>query len=88
MERDLALIAPNAVPAALILKTIYQSAGNILESAVVFDVYVGGQIPIGKKSIAIKLSFRDLNKTLKDDEVNKEINKILVALSEQRIVLR
>ena len=59
-----------------------------MESAVVFDVYVGGQIPAGKKSIAVKVSFRDLNKTLKDDEVNKEINKILVALSGKGIVLR
>ena len=83
MERDLALIAPIKIPAAEILATIYETTSDILEKATVFDVYVGGQIPSGKKSIAIKLLFRDLTKTLKDDEVNKEINKILVKLSEK-----
>ena len=88
VERDLALIAPIQVSAASIIQCIYATGGDILESAVVFDVYVGGQIPAGKKSIAVKLSFRDLNKTLKDDDVNKEINKILVALSGKGIILR
>ena len=82
------MIAPETLPAAEILSSAKSACSDILENAEVFDVYVGGQIPKGKKSIAIKLTFRNLNKTLKDEEVNEEINKVLGKLSENEVVLR
>lgn len=88
VQRDLALLAPEKLPAAEILETIYKEAGSILEDCEVFDVYVGGQIPVGKKSIAVKLYFRDVTKTLTDNDVNKEITKILEGLSEKDTILR
>ena len=88
VQRDLALIAPETLPAAEILSSAKSACSDILENAEVFDVYAGGQIPKGKKSIAIKLTFRNLNKTLKDEEVNEEINKVLEKLSENEVVLR
>ena len=53
-----------------------------------FDVYKGGQIAKDKKSVAVSLTFRDLSKTLKDDEVNADIAKILNGLSEINVALR
>ena len=88
VERDLALLAPEKVPAADILSTIKNACSSILENAKVFDVYVGGQIPKGKKSVAVTVSFRDLNKTLTDNEINTEIKNILDKLSERDIILR
>lgn len=88
VQRDLALIAPAEMPAAEILSIVNGACSDILENSEVFDVYVGGQIPKGKKSIAISVSFRDLNKTLTDNDVNNEINNILEKLSERKVNLR
>ncbi len=88
MERDIALLAPESVPAAEIISVIRKSCSEILEKAEVFDVYSGGQIPAGKKSVAVNLTFRDLNRTLKDEEVNEEIKTVLENLSGRSIILR
>ena len=88
MQRDIALLAPESVPAAEILSIIRKSCSDILEDAEVFDVYSGGQIPAGKKSVAVNMTFRDLNRTLKDEEVNEEIKTVLENLSGRNIILR
>lgn len=88
MQRDIALLAPESVPAAEILSVIRKSCSDILEDAEVFDVYSGGQIPAGKKSVAVNMTFRDLNRTLKDEEVNEEIKTVLENLSGRNIILR
>ena len=84
----MALIAPEKLPAADILEIIKSNCSAILENVEVFDIYVGGQIPTGKKSIAVSLTFRDLARTLKDEEVNEEIKRVLEKLSEIEVVLR
>ncbi len=88
MERDLALLTPNDICVGDILDIVKKSSSAILENAEVFDVYSGGQIEAGFKSVAIKLTFRDINKTLKDEEVNVELNNILQNLADINVILR
>lgn len=88
VERDLALLAPLEMSARTLLDNINSACSNILESAEVFDVYTGGQVPKDKKSVAIKLIFRDFEKTLKDSDVNAEIDNILSALGKIYVFLR
>jgi phenylalanyl-tRNA synthetase beta chain len=88
VSRDIALVAPCELTAAEILSSIKAACSDILEDAFVFDVYAGGQIPKGKKSIAVTLMFRKLDRTLKDEEVNDEIKQILGNLSASGTVLR
>lgn len=88
VERDLALLAPIDEEAAKILGVISSAAGNILEKMEIFDVYVGGQVPKGKKSVAVKLLFRLHDGTLTDSEINARIEKILEALKSENVFLR
>ena len=88
VERDLALLAPIDEEAAKILSVISSAAGNILEKMEIFDVYVGGQVPKGKKSVAVKLLFRLHDGTLTDSEINARIEKILEALKSENVFLR
>ena len=88
VERDLALLAPIELEAGQILTYIKESAGDMLENLEIFDVYVGGQVPKGKKSVAVKLTLRLLNKTLTDAEVNAEIETILNELNSKNVTLR
>jgi phenylalanyl-tRNA synthetase beta chain len=41
-----------------------------------FDVYHGDQVPQGKKSLAFRISYQSPGRTLTDEEVNKEQEKI------------
>ncbi|MFO7724367.1 MAG: phenylalanine--tRNA ligase subunit beta [Oceanipulchritudo sp.] len=86
--RDLALVVPASQPAGGLEKILQEMAGRhldeamLLESVKVFDVYTGEGLPEGHKSIACRLTFRNLDRTLKDKEVNTVFQKILSDLDE------
>ncbi|MBO4863164.1 MAG: phenylalanine--tRNA ligase subunit beta [Eubacterium sp.] len=86
--RDLALVCDKGVYVGDIEKIIRKNAGQYLESLELFDVYEGEQVGEGKKSVAFSLAFRSVDHTLKDDEVNPAIDKILSALSAEGIEIR
>ncbi|NDV61531.1 phenylalanine--tRNA ligase subunit beta [Puniceicoccales bacterium CK1056] len=80
--RDLALVVPESTPAGKVEEvlrsvTVKQlTEGLILESVEVFDIYAGKGLPEGHKSIACKLIFRNLERTLTDKEVNMVFQSI------------
>ena len=86
--RDLALVCDKSVYVGNMEKIIRKNAGKFLENLELFDVYEGEQVAEGKKSVAFSLSFRAQDHTLKDDEVNPAIEKILSALSAEGIEIR
>ena len=88
VTRDISMVAPADVLAGDIEKMIRQRGGKILESVKLFDIYEGDQIKEGFKSIAYALAFRDISKTLSDDEVNSAMKKILNGLESMGIELR
>lgn len=88
VERDLALLAPIDFEASAILGTVSAAAGTMLEKSEIFDVYVGGQVPKGKKSVAVKLLLRLHDGTLTDSDVNGCIDRILEALKSENVFLR
>ena len=57
-KEDIALVVDSDVTAAEIENVIRKAAGDLLESAVLFDVYRGDQVGEGKKSLAFALRFR------------------------------
>ncbi|MDD5095096.1 MAG: phenylalanine--tRNA ligase subunit beta, partial [Dehalococcoidia bacterium] len=80
-DRDLALIVDDALPAQKvrdILKSFPQIADVML-----FDVFRGGQVPVGKKSLAFAVRYQSMEKTLADDEVDKIQHKILARLERE-----
>ena len=82
------MVVPKGVLAGDIEKMIRQRGGKILESVKLFDIYEGDQVKEGCKSIAYSLSFRDMEKTLSDDEVGAAMKKILNGLQGMNIELR
>ncbi|RLZ03395.1 phenylalanine--tRNA ligase subunit beta, partial [Kocuria tytonicola] len=69
--QDVALVVPSEVAAADLLDTVRRGAGELLESAEIFDVYAGKGIPEGDKSVAIALRFRAPDRTLTADEASE-----------------
>jgi phenylalanyl-tRNA synthetase beta chain len=68
-KEDVALVVDDAVPAAAVQAALVSGAGELLESARLFDVYTGDQVGDGRKSLAFALRFRAPDRTLTVDEV-------------------
>ena len=80
VRRDLAVLVDDAVPANRILNEVRRDGTDILDEAIVFDVYRGKAIGAGKKSVAIGLTFRSESRTLGDAEVDGLIDGIVAGL--------
>ena len=66
---DLAFVVPDAVPAAAVGTTLRRAAGELLERVELFDVFRGGQLSAGNRSLAYRLRLRAHDRTLTDAEV-------------------
>ena len=77
VKKDIAVIVDNNITAGDIRKAIKSSGGKILRSCEAFDIYTGKGIPEGKKSLAFSLELGSDTKTLTDEEISEEMNKII-----------
>jgi phenylalanyl-tRNA synthetase beta chain len=69
VNQDIAVVVDEPVPAAEVLAAVREGGGELLRSSEVFDLYRGEQLGEGKKSLALRLSFRAADRTLTDEEV-------------------
>ncbi len=83
VERDLALVTPDGMPAAEVQEFLRGGAGDLLETVELFDLYRGRGIPEGTRSIAFRLRFRAPDRTLKDKEVDRTVEAVLGRLKEE-----
>ena len=68
--QDVALIVDAEVAAQNVVDAVREGAGELLEDVRLFDVYTGPQIGEGRKSIALALRFRAVDRTLTEDEAS------------------
>jgi phenylalanyl-tRNA synthetase beta chain len=80
MEIDLALLVPDSITSDETEKSIRASAGDLLESLVVFDEFRGAGIPEGTRSLGWRLTFRHPERTLREREIQGRTAKILGTL--------
>jgi phenylalanyl-tRNA synthetase beta chain len=69
VRQDIAVVVAEDVPAARVSEAVREGGGELLDGLHVFDLYRGGQVGQGKKSLALRLEFRAPDRTLTDDEV-------------------
>ena len=81
VARDLAVLVDENVPVGEMLSAIQGLDSPTLVEARVFDVYTGSQVPEGAKSVAFGFVFQG-ERTLTDEEVDAEIERILARLDE------
>ncbi|MCQ2742239.1 MAG: phenylalanine--tRNA ligase subunit beta [Bacilli bacterium] len=79
VSRDLALVIDRKVTYEEIAREV-NKADALIKGVEVFDVYEGANIGEGKKSIAITLTIRSDEKTLKEEEVSSSVNKAISTL--------
>lgn len=66
---DLAFEVDEAVEAGAVLDAIDRFGGDLLEDYRIFDLFTGGPVTEGRKSIAVRLTLRARGRTLTDEEV-------------------
>ncbi|MDQ2824354.1 MAG: phenylalanine--tRNA ligase subunit beta [Verrucomicrobiota bacterium] len=79
VTRDIAMIVPEKISHAEILRAIENPKEPLLESVELFDLFSGGEsgdLGAGRKSLAYRLTYRDKNRTLKSEEVTAAHAKI------------
>lgn len=81
VSRDFAFLCDEDIAAQDVLDEFLNLP--LVERAELFDVYRGERLGAGKKSLAITVVFRDKNKTLKDDEIEKQCAKVLRVIKEK-----
>ena len=81
VSRDFALVVPNELAISDVLKEIEKVGSPLLQSAKVFDVFVGAGVPEGHRSIAVRVVLQDENATLSDEALNQYTQKTLEALA-------
>ena len=88
VARDLSMVVPKNVLAGDIEHVLVQRGGKILENYQLFDIYEGTQIKEGYKSMAYTVVFRSKDRTLKEEDINGAMKKILNGLQGLGVELR
>jgi phenylalanyl-tRNA synthetase beta chain len=82
VRQDLAFVVPDDVTAGELAAAARETAGPELREMRAFDVYRGGQVEPGKKSIAFSVTFQSPERTLTDEEAAEIRNRIVLALEQ------
>ena len=77
IQKDMAYVVDRDILVGDIIKTIKKSSSKILQDVYVFDVYEGENIDSTKKSVAFSLIYNGIDRTLTDEEVMDDFNKVI-----------
>ena len=83
IRRDLAVVVDQEVPFAAIEAAIRVEAGDLLRDLVPFDVFVGGNIDSGRKSVALGLILQASSQTLTDEAVEETVGRAIARLGSE-----
>ncbi len=70
VERDLAIVVAEDFPSQTVIDWVRELDRALIERVDVFDEYTGAPISEGRKSLAYKVFYRSMERTLTDHEVN------------------
>ncbi|MGE5539302.1 MAG: phenylalanine--tRNA ligase subunit beta [Gemmatimonas sp.] len=81
VERDFAFVVDEAVTADAIVRAAKNVDRTLIDDVSVFDVYAGGAMGEGKKSVAIAVRLQPRDATLTDVEIEALAAKIVAAVA-------
>jgi phenylalanyl-tRNA synthetase beta chain len=81
VRRDLAFLATTSTTAESILRAARGAERTLVADVTLFDVFQGGSVPEGHKSLAIEVIFQPRDHTLTDAEIEAATAKIVAAVT-------
>ena len=82
IKEDLAVVVTEAITAEQVMQTIHAAGGTLLVDVRLFDVYRGGQIAAGHKSLAYRLTYQAPDRSLTDTDAARVRDKIIRRLAD------
>ena len=76
VTRDLALLLDEGISFQQVYDLAWGTERKLLRNVNLFDVYLGKNLPQGKKSYAVSFTLLDENKTLTDKQIDKIMSKL------------
>ena len=83
VKRDLSLLIDKEVKFEQIERIAFKTEKKLLKSVTLFDVYEGANLIVGKKSYAVTFVLQDEEKTLKDQQIDGIMNKLIANLQKE-----
>jgi phenylalanyl-tRNA synthetase beta chain len=83
VERDFSLILSDGVPFAKVTETIQSLGIAELQNIEALDLFRGGQIPAGKYSLMIRVTFQSAEATFTDAQLNDFSTRMVTALQQK-----
>ena len=87
VRRDLSLLIDKAVSFEKLENIALKVDKKILKSVNLFDVYIGKNLPQGKKSYALSFIMSDDTKTLTDKKIDKVMDKLIESFNPSNSIL-
>lgn len=81
VSRDFAFVVDRDVEAGRIIKAAASAEKGLITNVDVFDVFEGGTLGAGKKSVAIAVTLQPQAKTLTDEEIDAVSQKLIDAVT-------
>lgn len=83
VDKDLAFVVNKDVNAAAIIAAAKNADRTHITDVRIFDIYEGENLPQGKKSVAISLTFQPIEQTFTDKDIENLMNKVIVEVGKK-----
>ena len=83
VDKDLAFVVNKDVTAAVILAAAKNADREHITDVRIFDIFEGGNLAEGKKSVAISLTFQPVEQTFTDKDIENLMNKVIVEVGKK-----
>jgi len=83
VNRDLSILVPRGVRYRDLEEAVRDIGGELLESVRLYDIYKGHQVPSDQLALAFSLVFRSLERTLRDEEVDRLMEELFHLLEKK-----
>ena len=87
-DLDLAFETPDSVAAATLTEALRAAGGSLLVALELFDVFRGGSVPDGSRSLAYRLRLQSSERTLTEEDVAAVLAAAVAAASKLGATLR
>ncbi|MEM7703098.1 MAG: phenylalanine--tRNA ligase subunit beta [Pseudomonadota bacterium] len=88
VTRDFAFLVPEDLAASDLLRAVRGAEKNAITDGRIFDVFTGGSLPEGKKSLALEVTLQPQDKTFKDADLKAISDKVVAAAAKLGAELR
>ena len=83
IKRDVAVVIDRNIQARDVEQCVKESGGDLINSIILFDQYIGNQVPAGHRSLAFSIEYLAKDRTLTDDEVKEIHTNVLKKIEEK-----